>query len=274
MRSVTFTLRIMRRKAAYLVTIFIIVFGTYLFWGPLFPWSPFKPGFQRIQASRANIFIQNFADSDSIVYSIDELMVEVEQFHDLLYSDKVNIVIADSNTNMKRFAPWLKGEGYSVSLSMLNLVYIGPVARASSFGIKTYLKHELSHMLIDQNATFGNSILMHEQGWFMEGMAQFFSGHHFYSKSEFTEHCKRNNVRFTDLKEQNPLEMSVKELPLNYTYYQLFIEQLVNNHGLDAVQNYLKVYTREPENYKQLFLEIFGSELDIILIEFNSSLNL
>jgi len=67
--------------------------------------------------------------------------------------------------------------------------------------------------------------------------------------------------------------MSIHELPLNYTYYQLFVEFLVNQYGLNTLQNYLKRYIEEPQSYKRLFGDVYGCELDSILVKFNLNLH-
>ena len=264
----------LKKKIIYIVAIFSMGLLFYLFWGPLFPWSPIKPGFQKIPSSKSNVIIQNMTLSDSIVYHIDDILEEEEIFHQLNYADRVTIIIVDPNTNMKRFAPWLRGSGYSVSLSLLNLIYIGPIARQSSQGIRTYLKHELSHMLMDQNTSFKKALKMHEQGWLLEGIAQYFSGHHFYSRSKFIEICKSNQISFDSLREQNPLEMSFPNLKLNYTYYQLFVEYLVFQYGLESLQEYIKLYIEDPEKYRTMFETVYDSELNNILAAFKTSLSL
>ncbi len=263
-----------KKKITYIIAACTLGLLIYLFWGPLFPWSPIKPGFQKIPSSKANVYIQNMLSSDSIVYLIDQILEDEQVFHQLNYVDRVTIIIVDPKTNMKRFAPWLKGSGYSVSLSLLNLIYIGPTARNSPFGISTYLKHELSHMLMDQNTGFRKALTMHEQGWFLEGLAQYYSGHYFYSRAEFIEICKSNQIRFNSLREQNPLEMSFPNLKLNYTYYQLFVEYLVNQHGLQLLQEYMKLYINEPDNYQELFSVVYGLDLNTILDSFKTSLKL
>lgn len=265
---------ITRKKLLYIIAAFTLSLLTYLFWGPLFPWSPVKRGFQRIPSSKANVFIQNMTASDSIVHEIDKILEDEEIFHQLKYQDKVTILIVDPETSMKRFAPWLRGRGYSVSLSLANLIYIGPTARRSSFGIKTYLKHELSHMLIDQNTSFRKALAMHDQGWLLEGVAQHYSGHQFYTRSEFVRVSKASGVSFTDLREESPLDMGFQDLKYNYTYYQLFIEYLVEAYGLEALQKYIKSYKDDPGDYQEIFVTIYGMKLDQLLEGFKNSLDI
>jgi hypothetical protein len=261
-------------KPIYFVLLFfLVIILCYLLRGPLFAWNPIKIGFKKIKTSKAVIYIKDMTERDSVVYRIDEIILEEEKFHDLKYVDDFKIIILDKDSNMKRYVPWLKGSGFSVSLSLVDLIYIGPTARKSPSGIEPYLKHELSHLLIDQNTTFKKALEIHEQGWFAEGIAEYFSGHSFYSKSDFLEVCRMNNFDFTSLYEKNPLKMSIREVRLRYTFYRFFIEFLVENYGLKKLQDYLKKYISNPGDYKELFVEVYSSDLNKLLDKFNSSLN-
>jgi len=260
-----------RLKSVLLLSAFMLII-LYLFWGPLFPWNPVKIGYEKIRSGKAIIYITSPTEGDSIVYKIDEIIQEEEKFHDLNYTDDFKVVIVNKSSSMKRYLPWLKGSGYSVSFSPANLIYIGPAARKSTYGIEPYLKHELSHLLIDQNTTFKKALKIHEQGWFAEGIAEYFSGHSFYTKNEFLKLCETSGFRFTSLHEKNPLKMSLREIRLKYTYYRFFIEYLIENYGIEKLHQYLKKYIHDPAGYKNLFPEIYSADLDAILNKFNSSL--
>jgi hypothetical protein len=238
----------------------------------IFPWNPFKIGYTTINSAKATIYITDITARDSVVYRIDEIIGREEQFHDLKYVDDIRIIILDNKSNMKRYLPWLPGSGYSVSLSLVNVIYIGPTARKSVTGIEPWLKHELSHMLIDQNTTFQKALRIHEQGWLIEGFAEYFSGHRFYNKHEFVELCKRNNVQFTSLFENNPLKMTFAELRFRYTYYRFFIEFLTKKYGLNTLQDYLREYLKNPDEYKTLFIDVYDIDLNKLLKQFQSSL--
>ena len=262
-----------KTKIIYLVLVLTLVFFLfYLFWGPLFPWNPVKIGYTKLNSSKATIYINDITERDSVVYRINEIILEEEKFHDLACVDDFKIIILNKESNMKRYLPWLKGSGYSVSLSIADVIYIGPTARKSPAGLEPYLKHELSHLLIDQNTTFKKALEIHKQGWLAEGIAEYFSGHSFYSKSEFLQLNKLNNLDFTSLYEKSPLDMSIKELKFKYTYYRFFIEFLVENYGIKKLQEYLREYINNPQVYKKLFLEVYDSDLDALLKKFNSIL--
>ncbi len=257
--------------AAAVVFLMILI---YLFQGPLFPWNPIKPGYEKIKFSRGMLYIKDITGKDSIVFRIDKIIEAEEKFHDLRYQDDMKIFIVNRDGSMKRFLPWMGGAGYSVSLSMANLIYIGPKARNSKAGPGPHIKHELSHMLIDQNTSLENALEMHEQGWFVEGIAEYFSGHTFYSREEFKEVCRRYKFEFDGLMEKNPLKMKGKELLFSYSYYKYFIEYLCITNGEQKLRQYLKRYIQKPGEYKELFREIYGTDLKNLLTGYKKFLNL
>ena len=260
------------KKTYVIISAVLLIVTCYLFWGPLFPWNPIKSGYTKIASEKATIYISDITQRDSVVYHIDEIIQEEELFHDLNFVDEFKIIILNQDSNMKRYLPWLKGSGFSVSLSLVNVIYIGPTARKSVTGMEPWLKHELSHLLIDQNTTFKKALKIHGQGWLTEGIAEYFSGHHFYNKHEFVELCKRNNIQFTSLFENNPLKMTFAELQFKYTYYRFFIEFLAKKYGLDTLQVYLREYLKNPDDYKTLFIEVYKSDINELLKQFQSSL--
>jgi hypothetical protein len=211
-------------------------------------------------------------NKDSIVYHIDDIIGEEEKFHNLEYHDDFKIIIVSKDSHMKRFLPWLGGSGYSVSLGIANVIYIGPTARKSPHGIEQYLKHEMSHLLISQNTTFKNDLKIHEQGWFSEGIAEYISGHCFYSKDEFLDLCRRKNFKFSSLNEKSPLDMPFNELKFNYTYYRFFIDFLIERDGINKFQNFLINYLDNPNHYKEIFIDVYSIDLQDILKDFQSFL--
>ena len=254
--------------------ILLVILIGYLSWGPLFPWNPVKPGFTEIESEKAVIYVQDYAEKDSVLHQIQTIIQEEEEFHDLEYRDDFRIIVLSDDNSMKRYLPWMKGSGFSVSLSLVDVIYIGPAARNSLKGIEPHLKHELSHLLIDQNTTFKKALKIHDQGWLAEGLAEYFSDHQFYTETEFLKLCRMYEFSFTKLHEQNPLSMSISQVRLNYTFYKFFIEFLVENYGIEKFQKYLKEYLNDPDNYKELFISVYSQSLDEILDKFRSHFNM
>lgn len=259
-----------RKRTFFLLLVSVSIVG-YLFWCPLFLWNPLKIGYEKITSPKATVYISELSVRDSVVYRMDEILREEEKFHALHYVDNFVIIILNENSDMRRYLPWIRGSGYSVSLSLANVIYIGPAARKSSSGIEPFLKHELSHLLMDQNTSFAKAMKIHEQGWFTEGVAEYYSGRYLYSKSEFFALAKKNGISFTSLYEKNPLKMSAAEAKLRYSYYRFFIEFLVDNYGIEKLQGYLKRYINNPDAYKDYFVEIYSKDVEVILQEYKSS---
>jgi hypothetical protein len=175
---------------------------------------------------------------------------------------------------MKRYLPWLKGSGYSVKLSSLNLIYIGANARNSQHGIGVFLKHEISHILIHQNTSSkGNNAEILEQGWLAEGAATYFGGPHYFDKYEFIKLWKSNGLTFDSLYTENPHDMDRSIIRLKYTYYRFFIEFLVETYGIGKFQSYLKSYINNPKAYQMIFPEVYNEELNQILSSFSTYMN-
>ncbi len=65
----------MRYKKKYFLLIILLPVLLYLFWGPLFPWSPLKPGFNKIEYSKATVYITDF-EGENIVYNLDQILQE------------------------------------------------------------------------------------------------------------------------------------------------------------------------------------------------------
>ena len=261
-----------RLKKKYFFWALLILFVMYLFWGPLFPWNSVKPGYKKIKSSKATIFISGFdKDRDRVAYNLDKIIREEEVFHGLEFKKNFRIIILGKESNMKRYLPWIKGSGYSVSLGFLNTIYIGPNARISPFGTEVFLKHEMSHLLIHQNTSSGrNNMEMLRQGWLTEGLASYFGGPHYYDKEHFVELWTKKGLQFNSLYMGNPHEMDRNTIRLKYTYYRFLIEFLIETYGLDKLQSYVKNYSENPENYEEIFLGIYNNHLNDLLRDFNT----
>ena len=219
------------------------------------------------------MYITDFND-DSAAYQIDEICREEELFHALRFKEKFKIIILGKESTMKRFLPWMRGSGYSVKLGFANVIYIGANARNSQYGIKAFLKHEISHLLIHQNtSSVKNNFEILKQGWLSEGVATYFGGPHYYKKSEFVEIWEGQGMTFDRLYEDNPLKMR-SVFSLKYTYYRFFIEFLIETYGLEKFQAYLKIYVNNPVNYKLIFPSVYNEDLILILQKFSVYMSL
>ena len=258
-----------RSKKYYIILFILLLLIIYLFWGPLFPWSPIKPGYEHFASSKISLSIKERTAQDSVVLRMDQVIKDEETFHGLKFKSRVRIIVTGKNSNIRRFTPWIPGKGYSISLSALNLVYIGPTSRKSKFGIEPYIKHELSHMLIGQNTDgLDKKMEMLRQSWLVEGLAIYFGGPRFYSKDEVRAFFIMHGMEFSSLHEANIKEVPMDVQRLYYSYYGYFTEFLIRRYGLGKMQQYLKAYIEDPFTYEELFFEVYGSNKKGILLAF------
>lgn len=241
----------------------------YLFWGPLFPFSPVKPGFHAIKKGNYTLIYKNSVENIVDTDQIDEIIKIEEIFHDLEYREKFKIIILDENSSMKRFLPWKKGSGYSVSLGVANIIYIGPAAVKSAFGINTYIKHELSHMLLAQNtSSYKFKREIHKQGWLAEGLAIYFGGPRFYSEKDFKELWKHKAKDQADFFKSDFYDIPLDEIRLYYSAYGYFIQYLIIRYGLEKLQDYIKLYIADPFIYRAAFYDIYSSAIESVWRDF------
>jgi hypothetical protein len=229
-----------------------------------------KRGFEKIDSPKATIYITDYNNEDDL-FKLEDLLREEEEFHGLKFKEKFKIIVLGKDSNMKRFLPWLRGTGYSVKLGSFNVIYIGPNARKSSYGIGVYLKHEISHLLLHQHTTSHNKNMeILKQAWLAEGVATYFGGPHYYTKNVFVELWKTKGLRFNHLFMENPHDMDRSIIRLKYTYYRFFIEYLVDTYGLEKLQTFIKAYIYNPKDYNELFPKVYGNELDEVLLGFKA----
>jgi hypothetical protein len=257
------------------IYILIIILGLviYLFWGPLFPMSPVKKGYQTIKYTGATLYIQDIIHGDSCVFYLDDILKEEAEIHDLEYRSKIKVIIPGPGTSMKRFLPILRGRSYSVSLSGVNLIYIGTNARTSEYGIEAFLKHELSHMLIGQNAENRKAKLeMQRQSWLVEGIATYYGGPQYHDRESMVALSEQFDLELSELNESNIMHIPSSEIRLRYSFYRHFTLYLIETYGLEKFQLYLKEYIHDPHAYNALFTKVYAEDMESVLASFHAYL--
>lgn len=248
----------------YSIISFGITFVVYLFWGPLFPWLPFKFGYKSLKYENATIYILDKDKLENDYQNIDELMRGAEQRYDLKYNRHLNVFICLSKNEILRFTPWMSKEIGGYSYETGETVFINDKKLIERDKNKSeYLGHELTHALLQQNTTFLKAHKMTQQMWITEGTAVFFSGPTYYENREAyladlisstRTYCDNCDKSFSTLTPDSPI--------FTYTFYGDFVNYLYQTYGSDKFNEFLKTYIKNPENYREDFANYYGSNLD------------
>ncbi len=249
-----------RLKTVFGISLFALMM--WLFWGPLFVFSPIKIGYDTIKLSKVDIFVEDKLNIDPTLLRIEEIMREEEEFHGLNYRKKINIVIMNDNSEFKRFIPWLGQKAGAVNISSINTIYFGTNLQIDSETMEVYLKHELSHALIVHYCSFINALEIFNQGWFVEGIATLIGDPVFFTRRELAEECRKRNISFDSVLSGNPHSFTRKEIYFRYTYFRYFVEYFREKYGKEKFYEFMMNYFEKPKEYPRIYQDIFGININ------------
>jgi len=246
-----------------LITICLFLFG------PLFPWSPIQIGYDKVETRYANFYIRDKAKLSYLYTNLDVFLSQTEDLYGLSYHEKMNIVISVEESELRRFLPWINWHKVGgVALHTGNVVYINQGKANRNFDSLGFLKHEVTHILFNQNTSFANAWTAKKQQWLMEGTAVYNSGQYYLSDFEFSNEMTRRDLLYDDQSQQLFTNIDPSEGKFNYTLWGHFIKYLVVNHGLGKLQNFIQGYLEQPGDYRILFEEVYGFELSQVMASF------
>ena len=165
------------RRVLLIALLLLFIGATLLLFvqGPLFPFSPVICGFRSHTFARAAVYyhdgtpITAFAD-------IDALMGEVESFHQMHYKAQVKLFVCGSTGEFKRLT-W-GSRGRLVTFPPYGRIFVSARAMREALSrqihLRVYLKHELSHALLQQNTPLRRCNAL--PVWLGEGLAVYSAG--------------------------------------------------------------------------------------------------
>lgn len=256
-----------------LVTIFSVL-AYELLWGKLFSFSPIIIGFTKYELPHSSIYVQNGGDVSSLT-RIDTLIPLVEDFHELKFSSKPKIFIfRDSigfirhSLSKARFCVYPNGR-----------LFISPWAlkedKEDKISLEIYVRHELSHSLIDQNAGLINAFRYPQ--WLMEGIAVYSTnqmGTSFYPDKEETYGYmyQGNFLQPLDFKTKNEdkTKLNVEyRITFMYSEFACIVDYLIETYGKEKLLIFMKKLLIESDNDK-VFKEVYNIEFSLVIQNFRN----
>lgn len=249
-----------------LAIVFVIIAAAFLT-GPLFPWSPIKPSYTHFTLHRADIYYPSGTTLDEAYKQVDSFIEEAEKFHRLKMPDRITVIEPRSWTDFHLQAPWQRGNAIgALTLQTGTVIWITPKVAEKHFDPAEFLRHELSHAILDQNTTLWRGHKLNSQPWFYEGLAVDFGRQKAYlTEQEFIARAQTEplapvfNGNNTDMR-------------FNYVAWRYFIEYIIKTRGRDRFQDYLMRVMQEPDQARALFPECLGISFDDALRVFQSQL--
>lgn len=251
-----------------LVTIFSVL--TYeLLWGKLFSFSPIIIGFTKYELPHSSIYVQNGGDVSNLT-RIDTLIPLVEDFHELKFSYKPKIFIFRDSISFIRHS--LSKARFCVYPN--GRLFISPWAikedKEGKISLEIYVRHELSHSLIDQNAGLINAFLYPQ--WLMEGIAVYSTnqmGTSFYpSKEETYRYIYQGNfLQPLDFKTKNEdkTKLNVEyRITFMYSEFACIVDYLIETYGKEKLLIFMKKLLIESDNDK-VFKEVYNIEFSQVI---------
>jgi len=266
--------------ALLIVVTAIFIYG--FLCGPLFPFSPIKPGFAELNLTRCTIVYPKNTKISPEYGTVDDLIGETEQFHNLQFKKRIQIIVCATNEQCKRFS--MTG-GHACTIQTGTVIYIRPSIQETTYPPKItiergsiilqppvvethrdltgFLKHELSHAILYQNTSILKAIRI--KRWLEEGLAVYFGNpHHYYHGSEFRTLAIDQGCFFNLLDEQAEPEGIPQDIKYYFMYgaFYEFMNYLIQTYGVDSVLTYTHEYIKAPGMEDPLFRSLFGINLE------------
>jgi hypothetical protein len=227
--------------------------------GPLLPWSLFKPGYHTIAYASADVFFGGPNEQLGDYGGVDRMIREAEAFHRMKYLRRVKVIACKSWGDCERALPWLNVKSLGgVTLAIGDVIYITPRLKERNLCVEEFLRHELSHALLSQHTTILKSLELTKQAWFSEGLAVSFSKQEAYlSKAEFLERAPQTDIaKFID---PDKMDRTLPGWDARFAYpaQRYFLEYLKWRFGADRFQDFTVKYIDNPFDYRALFNDVF-----------------
>jgi hypothetical protein len=135
-----------------------------------------------------------------------------------------------SEAELLRFASWMRARPGAFAYQSGDVMYV-TAKKQDAENLDEYLCHELSHLLLYQNAEPRDALTMHGQRWVVEGVAVHFCGPHYMDREEFLERIEGVTIAPRPDEENVLADAGRLEGRVAYTAYRFMIAHLVETYG-------------------------------------------
>jgi hypothetical protein len=240
----------------------------------LFTWSPVRFGYNRFHFDSYNVYTKSH-NLEQLYTKLDDIIIQNENQHELTYTIKPEIIIC-KKSDLLFYLPWIGP--HNASGIGPKTVYLSTYAINKYRDPRSFIKHELSHILLLQN--YGNFTCMSvwkNNEWLPEGFAVYvtdgFPGH--ITKNELLSKMKEYGIYYTKntktiLAGKKPGDVHIS---VRYKIYYYFIAFLIENYNKDTFISFLHSAFDNPAGIMDTFHKHYNSTFTESLIHFYGYLN-
>lgn len=242
-------------------------------YGPLFPWSPVKPGYEKAVFARADVYYPAGAALDEAYRTIDDSVAHAEQFHRLRLHGRVKVIACRDWSDFHRMLPVIQGRGVgAATLETGTVIYVTPKLDEAHLDKREFLRHELSHAVLNQNASLWRSHRMGPHAWFYEGIAvacgaqqSYDSAEQFRAKARALDLTRVIGGRLATLPEP-------RDMRFLYPAWRYFLEYRIADGGRDKFQGLIDAFRADPDAIREDYQRIYGEPIEATVRRFQASL--
>ncbi len=237
-------------------------------YGPLFPWSPVRPGYVVERFTRADVVYPRGIAVPEPYRHVDEYIVRAERFHQLPFNSRVTLVLCRNWSDFHRLMPTLGPVG-GATLIPGTVIYITPKISEKALDPGEFIRHELSHAVLNQNQGVLAAWRAQRQQWFVEGLAVSFGEQRaFVTPEEFLARAQWQRLAPVIDPEQRSAAPAPFDMRFGYQAWRYFLEHLVESRGRARFQQFMIAYIADPNAYRSLFAKTYGLTLPDAIAEF------
>ena len=229
-------------------------------YGPLFPWSPWKPGYEHLALQRVDIYWPKGSTLPDAYRQIDDLIAQTERFEQLECTKRITVVECGTWSQFRRLMPHLGSSAVGAATFATGAqIYVTPKLDEKKLDHREFLLHELGHALINQHQSLYHAFQFAKIDWLAEGISVANGKQKSYlSLGEVWARAAKEPLgpvidpdRRGEL--HGPLDMRFA-----YPVWRYFNEYLMTRYGRNTYQRFLMAVASNPSGWRTQFEPIFG----------------
>lgn len=256
----------MRLRIAGFIVIVIVCWA--LAYGPLFAWSPVHPGYNSFRLRRAEILYPTGSTPDPALRQVDSYIGETESWLQMTMHKPITVVVCRNWPDFFRFVPMIRGRVGAVTLDTGTAIYVAPRVAEKHLDLAEFLRHELTHALVDQNVPIWRVYQMRPTSWLAEGVPVNVGRQKSYvTRAEFLARARDTNLL--------PVIDTTKEsadMRFNYIAWSNFIDYLRQTRSHATFLRYFRTFLNDPAGQHRNFQQIYGKPLPDTIQEFQDAI--